>query len=148
MRPAIRPATARPARARHALASALNGAAFARPWWRLALLLLLCAVSWLALAPKPPPELSTGWDKLNHLLAFATLAGVAAMAYAQAGWRVAAGLLAYGGLIEVLQAFTPSRVADPADLLSDGLGIAIGLLLARGIRRAARPWLRPPSKPP
>lgn len=132
---------------RHALASALCGAAFARPWWRLALAVLLCVISWLALAPRPPPALSTGWDKANHLLAFATLAVVAAMAYADAGWRIATGLLAYGGLIEVLQGFAPPRAADPADLVADGLGIAIGLLLAGGMRRAALRWARTTSPP-
>lgn len=139
----MRPAPPRPDRTRRLLASALRGAAFATPWWRLVLIVMLGLVSWLALAPKPPPELSTGWDKLNHLLAFAALAVVSVMAFARARWRIAAGLLAYGGLIEVLQSFTPTRVAEPVDLLADGLGIAIGLLLADGIQRSTARWLRP-----
>lgn len=129
MRPAIRP--------HHALASALCGARFATPWWRFSLALLLCAVTWLALAPAPPKLLSTGWDKLNHALAFSTLAVVAAMGFAAARWRIAAALLAYGGLIEILQGLLPPRQADLTDLLTDGLGIVIGLLLAQGLRRAA-----------
>ena len=129
MRPPVRP--------HHALASALCGARFATPWWRLTLVLLLCAVTWLALAPAPPKLLSTGWDKLNHLLAFSTLAIVTVMGFGAAWWRIAAALLAYGGLIEILQGLLPPREADLADLLTDGLGIAIGLLLAQGLRRAA-----------
>jgi VanZ family protein len=121
-----------------ALATAFCGAAFARPWWRLLLVLLLCVVSWLALAPFPPKALSTGWDKLNHGLAFSALAVVAVMGFAVPWWRIAAALLAYGGLIEVLQAFIPPREADLADLMTDGLGIAIGLLLAWGLRWAAQ----------
>jgi len=35
-------------------------------------------------------------------------------------------LLAYGALIEVLQAFTPSHVASGLDLLADGLGLLLG----------------------
>lgn len=127
----------RPQAHRHTLAGALCGAPFATPWWRALLALLLCAVTWLALVPAPPPQLGTHWDKLNHLLAFSTLALVAAMAFTRAWWRIAAGLLAYGGLIEGLQAFAPPRAAEPADLLADGLGIAIGLLLALGLRWAA-----------
>jgi VanZ family protein len=125
--------------------AAFCGAAFATPWWRCALALLLCAVTWLALVPLPPKLLSTGWDKLNHLLAFSVLAVVAAMGFAAAWWRIAAALLAYGGLIEILQAFLPPRGADLADLLTDGLGIAVGLLLAQGMRRvalSARPGAR------
>lgn len=120
-----------------ALATAFSGAPFARPWWRLTLALLLCAVTWLALAPAPPRLLSTGWDKLNHGLAFSTLALAAAMGFAAAWWRIGAALLAYGGLIELLQAFLPPREADLADLMTDGLGIAVGLLLAGGLRWGA-----------
>jgi VanZ family protein len=127
-----------PTRPHRALASALSRARAATPWWRLVLALLLGTVTWLALAPAPPRALSTGWDKLNHVLAFSTLAIVATLGLMGAWWRIAAALLAYGGLIELLQGLLPPREADLADLLSDGLGIAIGLLLAQGLRRAAR----------
>ena len=121
----------------HTLAAAFSGAQFARPWWRFMLVLLLCAVTWLALAPAPPRLLSTGWDKLNHGLAFSALAVAAAMGFTAARWRISGALLAYGALIELLQAFLPPREADLADLMTDGLGIAIGLLLAGGLRWVA-----------
>src|SRR5690606_16280335 len=41
--------------------------------WRLAFAVCLLAVLTLALLPDPDPRLSTGWDKGNHLLAFAVL---------------------------------------------------------------------------
>lgn len=126
MRPPVNP--------HHILAAAFSGAPFARPGWRLLLALLLCGVTWLALAPAPPKLLSTGWDKLNHALAFSALAVAAAMGFTSVWWRIGAALLAYGGLIEWLQAYLPPREADLADLLTDGLGIAIGLLLAAGLR--------------
>ena len=121
----------------HTLAAAFSGAQFARPWWRFMLVLLLCAVTWLALAPAPPRLLSTGWDKLNHGLAFSTLAVAAAMGFTAARLRIGAALLAYGALIELLQAYLPPRQADLVDLMTDGLGIAIGLLLAGGLRWVA-----------
>ena len=44
------------------------------PIWRWAF--FACAVSVLALAlmPAPPPMITTGWDKSNHLLAFDVMA--------------------------------------------------------------------------
>ncbi len=48
---------------------------------------------------------------------------------------LAPALLAYGGFIEVAQSFAPPRQADWADLLADGVGIALGLLAAWPITR-------------
>jgi VanZ family protein len=39
-------------------------------------------------------------------------------------------LLAYGGLIEVLQLFVPNRDGEWGDWLADAVGIGIGALLA------------------
>jgi VanZ family protein len=108
-----------------------------RPAWRVALAVLLGVITWLALTPAPPPQADLGWDKLNHLAAFATLAVVAVLGRCGAVWQVAGALLAYGGLIEVLQSFTPTRVGEWPDLLADGVGIAVGLLLAAGLRGLA-----------
>jgi VanZ family protein len=104
--------------------------------WRTATVLTAAAVLMLALSPAPPPTLSTGWDKANHLLAFATLGGLASQ-----GWRSAwtwACLLAFGGAIELLQALTPTREASWADLGADALGLALAALVVGAIRRRAR----------
>ncbi len=105
--------------------------------WRAVLALLLCVITWLALSPAPPPQADLGWDKLNHLAAFATLAVVAVLGRCGSFWRIGGALVAYGGLIEVLQSFTPSRVGEWPDLLADAVGIALGLLLAAGLRKGA-----------
>lgn len=110
----------------------------------LLLLPALLAISWLALMPAPPPQADTGWDKANHLLAFATLTLLAEGAFGPA-WRAragsAAGLLAYGALIELVQSQLPPRCGEWADLLADALGIVAGLGLATvgfGLRSCAR----------
>ena len=47
--------------------------------------------------------------------------------------RVAAGMLAFGLVTELAQGLaTRSRSADPLDLAADALGVAAGLLAARG----------------
>lgn len=106
--------------------------------WRALLWLLVCVVTVLALSPAPPKSVDIGGDKINHLLAFATLATVAALAWARAWPPVALALLMYGGLIELLQSFTPTRKAEWADLLADATGIGLGLLLAAFLLRWAR----------
>jgi VanZ family protein len=103
-----------------------------RPW-RWALLLLAALVAVLALVPAPPQQMDLGWDKLNHVAAFAAL-GLCALL----GWRspraarlsAMLALLAYGAAIELLQLQVPNRSAEWADLGADAIGIGLGALLA------------------
>jgi VanZ family protein len=103
-----------------------------RPW-RWALLLLAVVVGVLALVPAPPRQMDLGWDKLNHVAAFAALAVCAVL-----GWRhpraarlaVLSALLAYGGAIELLQLQVPNRSAEWSDLGADAIGIGLGAMLA------------------
>jgi VanZ family protein len=89
-----------------------------RPW-RWALLLLAALISVLALMPAPPRQMDLGWDKLNHVFAFAAL-GLCAVF----GWRgsraallaVLLALLALGvrkiRLGPTLPAFLSQNVVD------------------------------------
>ena len=95
--------------------------------------MLAVVFSYLALTPVPPSVIDTGWDKLNHVLAFSALAFSAQMAWRpmrRGRWWLLIGLLAFGGLIEVLQLGVPGRLAEWADLLADGAGIGIGASMA------------------
>lgn len=107
----------------------------------LLLALSLAGVTWLATSPAPPQVADTGWDKANHLLAFALLALLADGAFGPAGrarLASAVGLALYGAAIEALQSQLPPRSAEWADWLADLLGIAAGLALAVGARRLSR----------
>jgi len=99
--------------------------------WILAFFACALAVLVLALMPSPPPMLTTGWDKSNHLLAFSVLTWLGGKAFPRKLALVMAGLLAYGGLIEILQSLTPTRSAEWLDLLADGVGILLGWALIR-----------------
>ena len=106
--------------------------------WRLAFGLCVLGVLVLALMPTDVPMPSTGWDKSNHLLAFSVMALLGRRAYPGRTMALLAGLLAYGALIEVLQAFTPNRSAAWQDLAADAVGLALGWgaeQLARVVRR-------------
>jgi len=103
-----------------------------RPW-RWALLLLAGLVTVLAVMPAPPRQMDLGWDKLNHVAAFAALAVCAVF-----GWRssraarlsVLLALLAFGAAIELLQLQLPNRSGEWTDLGADAIGIGLGALLA------------------
>ena len=101
-----------------------------RPW-RVLLAVALLAILVLSLMPPSSNLPTTGWDKSNHMLGFGTLGLLGARGWPGRTVIVLAALLAYGGLIEVLQSLTPYRSAEWADLLADGVGLGIGLLVAR-----------------
>lgn len=97
--------------------------------WAGALIALLVTITFLALTPHPPRSLDTGWDKLNHTLAFAALAFCACGAARRSRWQLMAwliALLAYGGGIELAQTLMPGRSGEWADWLGDGVGLLCG----------------------
>jgi hypothetical protein len=64
------------------------------------------------------------WDKAKHFIVFYVLTALAIAALpASRFWRIGAVLLAFGGLIEVLQALV-GRDAAWGDLFADACGIA------------------------
>jgi VanZ family protein len=100
-----------------------------RSVWRVALALLAATTAALALTPDPGTAIDTGWDKLNHLLAFAAMGLCAQSSAADPGrpaWAWLGLVLAFGVFIEAAQAQIPGRHAEAADLLADALGIACG----------------------
>lgn len=116
-------------------------AADAAPWrilrsawfWRASLGALIVVILYLALKPVTPSDMSTGWDKLNHALAFCALALTACFSAPPSPRRLllaAALLLGFGGAIELMQLRIPGRDAEWADLLANTVGVVAGMLLA------------------
>lgn len=101
-----------------------------RAAWRFLFWLQLAVVTALMLWPRPPPAIDTGWDKLNHVLAFAgpAFAGLAAMPVRR--WssmaRLGAALLAWGAVLELAQGLTPPRQPSLGDWLADAAGLLVG----------------------
>lgn len=101
-------------------------------------LLMALVVAVLMLSPGAPgPEGLFGFDKLAHLLSFAAIAMPLAWRYPRHWRAIALGVLAYGGLLELVQPMT-GRHAEWGDLLADGIGSVSGAFVAARLRRSRR----------
>jgi len=103
-----------------------------RRLWIALSLVLLAAVVFASLQPNLGPPVPAGFDKVEHLTAYILLSlwftGLVARGRY---WAVAAGLLALGFLIEVLQwRMNLGRSAEMLDMLANTLGVGVGITLA------------------
>jgi VanZ family protein len=106
-----------------------------RVLWALAFAVCLASVLTLALMKNPSSMLDTGWDKGNHVLAFAVLTFLGCMAFPTRRALLLVGLLGYGVLIENLQRLTGYRFSEYQDLMADIIGMVVGYLLAIPVMR-------------
>jgi hypothetical protein len=109
---------------------------------RAAFWIALVAITALALTPGPAmPPVLLGADKLKHVAAFATLAGLVRLGWPGLKlWIVAAVLMAHGAFLEIVQG-SPilQREMSLADLAAGAIGIALGfaaIWLFHRVRRA------------
>ena len=95
------------------------------------------ALNALALSPAPylpPLDVLNWWDKAQHAIGFGTLTVLAVLAYPDVSkLRIGLMLVALGVLIEVLQHLGGYRFGDWQDAVADGVGVLLGLVLARGM---------------
>ncbi len=91
----------------------------------------------MASLPKPPRVPGDPSDKVQHIIAFMTLAALAAAAYPRVPLvRIGLGLCAFGAVIELIQMIPAlNRDAELADWLADTLAAALVLALAALVRR-------------
>jgi len=87
----------------------------------------------MAVIPHPPQLPGEPSDKVQHIVAFATLGLLGAWAYVRAPLlRIALGLSLFGALIEVVQAIPAlHRDSDLLDWLADTVACAVVLFLVR-----------------
>ena len=82
----------------------------------------------MAVLPKPPElPIDRFGDKFAHILAFGTLAGLAALGFPpDVRWRVAERLSFVGALIEVVQGIPElRRTGDIVDWIADTIAIVV-----------------------
>lgn len=96
----------------------------------------LFTISVLAVLPDYnalPPIVSVS-DLLNHAAAFFALALLYFLAYSHSIQRIGVTLIAYGILIELVQAFLPTRFASLEDVVADSVGLMGGMVVVKMIR--------------
>lgn len=83
----------------------------------------------VALLPHPPQLPGSPSDKVQHIVAFATLAALSSIAYPSAALlRLAVGLSAFGAVIELFQAIPDlNRDSSAGDWLADTAAAAVVL---------------------
>ena len=98
-----------------------------------------CFAFVMAILPHPPEMPGQPNDKVQHIVAFATLAALSAFAYPRSGFlKLLGGLSLFGALIELVQAIPAlHRDSDIVDWLADTAAVAVVLLCVRWWR--ARP---------
>ncbi|WP_167772683.1 VanZ family protein [Ramlibacter henchirensis] len=104
---------------------------------RLAFWIAALAVLYFSVAPVGDREPLTGWDKGNHIAAFAALTISGLLGWTRWVPLVLAGLLGYGLFIELLQLLVPDHYFDLRDLAADFIGIAAGWCALEAARLAA-----------
>ena len=97
---------------------------------QLALYVELLVIEFLATTTTVHIEIvESMWDKANHFIAFFTLYITFYIAYSLKMWQKFMLLLLFGMQIEIVQYFI-GREFSLYDLLADGIGITIGVVLS------------------
>ena len=98
-----------------------------------------CFAFVMAVVPQPPEVPGEPSDKVQHIIAFATLALLGTFAYPRTLLlKLLAGLSLFGAFIEVVQAIPAlHRDSDVLDWLADTAAVVVVLVLVRWWRSRA-----------
>ena len=103
--------------------------------WLVSTVVIALAIGFLTLTPAHHvPRGDFLWDKLAHLIAFLVLVLPTAALWPRVTAWVGALAVVYAGAIEVIQPYA-GRSAELGDLIADGIGIALGIILGTMLRR-------------
>lgn len=94
----------------------------------------IVAIEYLATTSLEIKPLENSWDKANHFIAFFTLYITLSLGYPKLEVvKKVALLLAFGLQIECVQYFLPNREFSFLDVLADGIGIALGIVVVKAL---------------
>ena len=109
---------------------------------RIILILYAALVLWASVRDGGGPALFLHSDKLMHAVfygLFTLIAGYSVL-HRTHFYTLSLTIIMYGGLMEYLQSFNPSRMMSFADMISNSTGVVlVGYFLARNRFRTAQP---------
>ncbi len=99
---------------------------------RISLLSLFCIISYIAFSTPDTATLNTGFDKINHMLAFFVLAIFCQFSFPDKKFIYSTfiPLIIYAIFIEIVQYFLPFRTFSILDIIADLTAIIIYLLVS------------------
>ncbi|PKH07293.1 VanZ family protein [Moritella sp. Urea-trap-13] len=98
-------------------------------WFRLLLAMVIFTICIIAFGKATTDIPQLGYDKLNHLIAFASLALLFDYSFPNRTITLFMTLLGFGIFIEFIQGMIPSRTTSYWDILADLIGITSYLIL-------------------
>lgn len=106
-----------------------------RTLWLGSTLVIAVLIAGLTLSPSASlPQSNLHLDKLAHMAAFFGLVFPTAALWPRVTAWIGLMAVLYGGAIEIIQPYT-GRSAEWADLLADGIGVGLGIVLGATLRR-------------
>jgi VanZ family protein len=97
---------------------------------RLGAWIAIAALGLLSLLPSEYMVRTTLGGHIEHILAYAGTAIILAAAYSLRSWlSIAAGLICYAGVLELLQHLSPGRTSSIRDFAFSSSGVLLGLAL-------------------
>ena len=106
-----------------------------RSLWLGSTVVIAVLIAGLTLSPSASlPQSNLHLDKLAHMAAFFGLVFPTAALWPRVTAWIGLAAVLYGGAIEVIQPYT-GRSAEFADLLADGIGVGLGIVLGATLRR-------------
>ena len=106
-------------------------------YYRILLVGLFVAISYLAFTPLRVPIIERTWDKLDHAAVFLALAFATDFSFPETKYRLGKilPLLGYGVMIEVIQHHLPYRHFDLFDVVADVVGLSLYAAILPLVRR-------------
>jgi VanZ family protein len=106
-----------------------------RASFKIIFLFTLFAIELLAFQTNNTNNITLGWDKLNHMVAFMTLYLLVSLSFRNLTnnkYKIIL-LLAVAVQIEIVQSFLPNREPSLLDIIADVAGVVAGYILWRKI---------------
>ena len=94
------------------------------------LIIVIISIAYLSLTPTV--TVTIGNDKISHFIAYGTLMTVIGLLSFQTRKRFFLGIISallYGALIEIAQHYVPGRFMSVYDLIANGTGVFIGIVI-------------------